>query len=115
EDHHRASIDRPVAGDDTVARDALLVHAEVDAAVIDEHVPLFEGVFVQQHRQALARRQLPLGMLRIDAPLTAAEARLITTDLKFAENFLHLCSPVTTPGRAWFPLITRTPLPAKQA
>jgi hypothetical protein len=37
-----------VAGDDTVTRDFLIGHAEVVAAVLDEHIPFFEAAFVEQ-------------------------------------------------------------------
>ena len=49
---------RPIAGDEAVARRALLLHAEIRAAVGDELVELLEGAFIEQQRDALARRQL---------------------------------------------------------
>ena len=42
EDEHQAPVDGAVAGHHAVAGDVGLVHAEVRAAVLDEHVPLFE-------------------------------------------------------------------------
>jgi hypothetical protein len=51
----------------------LLAHAEVDAAVLLEHVPLFEGAVVEQQLDALARGELALGVLGIDALLAAAQ------------------------------------------
>ncbi len=43
---HQAAIDHAVAGDHTVARNFVVLHAKVCAAVLDKHVPLFEGAFV---------------------------------------------------------------------
>jgi hypothetical protein len=50
-------------------------HAEVGAAVLDEHVPLFEAALVEQQFDALARGELALGVLGVDALLAAAQAR----------------------------------------
>ena len=74
EDKHQAAVDHAVAGDHAVARDLVVLHAEVDAAVLDEHVPLFEGAFVEQHLQALARGELALVVLRVDALFATAQA-----------------------------------------
>jgi hypothetical protein len=41
--------------------------------VLLEHVPLFEGAVVEQQLDALARGQLALGVLGVDALLAAAE------------------------------------------
>jgi hypothetical protein len=70
--------------------DLLVLHAEVGTAVLDEHVPFFEGAFVEQQFQPLARRQLALGMLRLDALLAAAQPGL-----------LRACSRVVQGCRAW--------------
>jgi hypothetical protein len=43
--------------------------------VFDEHVPFLERAFVQQQFEPLARGQLALGVLRVDALLPAAQAR----------------------------------------
>ena len=51
-----------------------LVHAEVVAAVRDEHVELFERSFVEQHLDTLAGRVLALAVLCVDPFLTAAHA-----------------------------------------
>ena len=89
EHEHQAAVDHSVAGDHAVARNLLLGHAEVDRAVLDEHVPLFEGVVVQQQLDALARGELALGMLRVDALLPAAEARLGAALFELFNQFLH--------------------------
>jgi hypothetical protein len=71
EDIDQAAVDRAPAGDHAVAGDFCL-HAEVGAAVLDEHVELLEGALVEQQLDALARGQLALGVLRLDALLAAA-------------------------------------------
>ena len=53
----------------------LLGHAEIDAVVLDVHVELLEAAFVEQHLEPLARGQLALGVLRIDALLAPAHPR----------------------------------------
>ena len=75
EDEHQAAVDHAVAGDHAVARDLVVGHAEVGAAVLDEHVPLFEGAVVEQQLDPLARGELALVVLRVDALLAAAQAR----------------------------------------
>src|SRR3546814_11698507 len=57
-------VDGAVASHHAVAGDFLLLHAEVEAAVLDIHVPLLEGALVEQDLQALARGQLALGVMR---------------------------------------------------
>jgi hypothetical protein len=68
----RPAVDHPVAGDDAVAGILLLGHAEVGAAVLDEHVPFLERAFVEQQLEPLARGELALAVLRGDALLAAA-------------------------------------------
>src|SRR5207247_4504680 len=67
-----APLHGAVAGDDAVAGDALLLHAEVGAAVDDELVELLERAVVEEELDALARGELPLGVLPGDAGLAAA-------------------------------------------
>ena len=64
-----AAVDLPVAGDEAVAVDHLLVHAEVAAAVADQLVQLTEGAFVEQQFDALARGQLAFLVLPRHAAL----------------------------------------------
>jgi hypothetical protein len=54
EDVDQAGVDVAVAGDEAVAGDDLLIHAEVAAAMGDELVELFEGAFVEEQFDALA-------------------------------------------------------------
>ena len=62
-----------MAGDDAVAGDDLLVHAEVAAAVGDELVDLFERAGIEQQVDALARGQLAGVVLLLQPLLAAAE------------------------------------------
>ncbi|HEY2254156.1 MAG TPA: hypothetical protein VGI11_00845, partial [Variovorax sp.] len=50
---------------------------------------LFEGVVVQQQLDALARRQLALGMLGVDALLPASQPRLGAAHFQLFEDFFH--------------------------
>ena len=84
EDEDEPPVDHPVAGDDAVARRPVGLHAEVVAAVLDEHVPFLERAGVEQQLDALARGELALGVLRVDALLAAAEARPRRASLRAA-------------------------------
>jgi hypothetical protein len=57
--------------------------------VLDEHVPLFEGTLVEQHFDVLARGELALGVLGVDALLPAALAGSGALALELFENLLH--------------------------
>jgi len=60
-----------VAGDDAVAGNDLILHAEVDAAMGDELVHFLERARVEQQFDALARRQLAGVVVPLE-PLVAA-------------------------------------------
>ena len=77
------------AGDDTVTRDFLIGHAEVVAAVLDEHIPFFEAAFVEQHLDAFARRKLTFGVLRCDALLATTESRVSALLLELLNDVVH--------------------------
>ncbi len=89
EDEHQPPVDHAVAGHDTITRNLLVRHAEIGAAVLDEHVPLFKGTLVEQHFDALARGELALGVLGVDALLPAALAGSGALALELFENLLH--------------------------
>ena len=76
EDEHQAPVDGAVASDDAIAQVALLVQTEVGGPMDNERVELDERSRIQQQVQSLARGQLALGMLLVDAFLTATESRL---------------------------------------
>ena len=89
EHEHQPTIDRAIAGDHTVTRRVISVHAEVVAAVLLEHVPLFEAAIVKQQLKALARGELALGMLGVDARLATAEAGLLALLLQLTNDVGH--------------------------
>ena len=63
------------------------------AIVLDEHIPLFEGVLIQKHINALARRQLAIRVLRVYPLLTTAQTGAFAALFKFGNDFLHRCLP----------------------
>ena len=58
EDEDDAALDAAVAGDEAVAGDSLVGHAEVGGSVGYEFVGLFEGAFVEEEVDALAGGEL---------------------------------------------------------
>ena len=60
------------AGDEAVARNGLLLHPEIAAAVRDQFVQLLERILVKQQLDALARRQLAFFVLALLACVAAA-------------------------------------------
>ena len=64
-----------MSGNDAVARDDLIGHPEVETAVCDELVDLFERGGIEQQLDALARRQLARGTLTLEPLVAAAELR----------------------------------------
>ena len=79
----------PIAGDDAVARDLLLLHAEVDRAVLDEHVELLERILVHEQFDALAGGELAALVLRLDARLAAAEPRRLAAVFELVDDVFH--------------------------
>ena len=77
EDEDAAAVDLPIAGDDGVAEEVLLVHAELGGPMDHELVELFKRAGIEQDVDALARGQLAALVLRFDALQAAAEASLI--------------------------------------
>ena len=93
EEVDRAAVDRAPAGDDAVAGDLLLFHAEIGRAVLDEHVELLEGAFVEEDFDALARSELAAFVLGVDARLAAAHPGDLAAALQFLQHVLHGESP----------------------
>ena len=85
-DEDDAAVDGAVTGDAAVAGDFLVVHVEVGAAMLDEHVVFLEGIRIHQHVDALARGELALGVLRFDAHLAAALAGAVAFLLEFGND-----------------------------
>src|SRR5262249_11658400 len=67
----------------------LLADAKIVAAVLDEHVPFLKRVRVEQQFDALACRQLALGMLRVDAAFATAGAGGRPLLVKAVQNVVH--------------------------
>jgi hypothetical protein len=63
----------------------------------DEHVEFLEGPLIEQKVYPLARRQLTLGVLRVDPALTAALPCDLPTGFKLFENVFHGRSPPEMP------------------
>src|SRR5207302_6813244 len=72
---HLATVDAAVTRDHAVAGDALVLHAEVGAAVRHHAVELDERARVHQQVDALARGELAGVVLLLDALLAATEQR----------------------------------------
>jgi hypothetical protein len=89
EDEDQPPVDGAVAGHDAVARHLLVLHAELAAAMLDEHVPFLEGIGIEQQLDALARRKTPLGVLGIDPALAAAGARGGALFRQLLQDILH--------------------------
>ncbi len=66
-DEDRTAVDGAIAGDESIARDALLVHVEIGGAMGDELVGLFEGSWVQQELDTLARGEFAGAVLAFAA------------------------------------------------
>jgi hypothetical protein len=81
--------DRAPAGDDAVAGDLLLLHAEIGRAVLDEHIELLERAFVEEDFDALARGELAAFVLGLDARLAAAHPGDLAAALQFPKHVLH--------------------------
>ena len=82
-----AASNGTVACDYTVAKERLLLHVEVGAAVGDEHVELFERAFVKEEGDTLAGGQFALLVLLVDAFLPAADFGLASLVEKFLYFF----------------------------
>ncbi len=98
EDEDQPAVDGTLAGDDTIARHPLVGHAELGAAMLDEHVAFLERVLVEQQIDPLARRQLAAGMLSPDAPLATTLPCALALGLKLVENILHQPAPPPWPS-----------------
>src|SRR5258705_7733061 len=85
-----AAVDGAPAGDDAVAGNLVLLHAEFGRAVLDEHVELLERALVEQKLNALPRGQFPASVLRLDAFFAAPELGAGAPLLEGIQNVLHL-------------------------
>ena len=83
EGEHLAAVDQAVAADDAVAGHDLVGHAEVETAVGDELVELFERARIEQQIDPLASGQLA-GLVLAAQPLRAAA--LLGAAFEFGER-----------------------------
>ncbi len=67
----------------------MALHAEVAAAVFDEHVPFLERALVEQQLEPLARRELAFVVLRFDAFWATAQARQFALGFELFKDVLH--------------------------
>ena len=92
EDINQPPIDRARSGDHAVARDLLVLHAEIDAVMFDIGVEFFEAAFIEQDVEPFARGQLALGVLRVDPLLPAAHLGGIAAAFHFGDIGGHALS-----------------------
>ena len=83
------AIHRAPARDHAVPGGLFRFHAEVNAAMGDEHVELFERPLVQQKLDPLARRQLALGVLGIHPALPSALTGDSAALFQLVQNVFH--------------------------
>ena len=57
--------------------------------MLDVHIEFFERALVHQQFDALARRQLAFGVLRLDASRAAAETGVVATFFELGDDVLH--------------------------
>jgi 4-carboxymuconolactone decarboxylase len=72
-------------------------------AVLDEHVPLFEGSGVEQDFEPLARGELAPAMLGVDASASTAHPGRCALFFETAENIVHGTSRLTV-GEIYCPI-----------
>ena len=89
EDEDEPAVDGALAGHDAVARHLLLGHAELGAAVLDEHVGLLERIRVEQKLDPLAGGELAALVLRLDPPFAAAQPGRRALGIELIEDLLH--------------------------
>src|SRR6476660_1414168 len=78
-----------MTGNDAVAVVLLGLEAEVVRAMDDEAVELHERIFIEQKIEPLARRELSLLVLRLEASVTASLLRLGAAALEEGEFVPH--------------------------
>ena len=84
-----AAVHGAPAGDDAVAGDVRLLHAEIGGAVLDEHVELLERVAVHEQLDPLARGELAALMLGVDARLAATGAGAVAALFEPVDDVCH--------------------------
>ncbi len=98
-DENPPTIDQPMAGDNAIAADFLILHPEIGAVMFDKHVPFFKRAWIQQQIQPLPRGQLSLAVLGFNSLGTAALPRVFAHIFKALKNILHGLPPFFEPWR----------------
>ena len=83
------AVDRAVAGDESVAVDHLLLHAEIGGAVPDQLVGFFERAFVEQQIDALARREFAFPVLARAALVASSGFGSGVAAAQFVQSIRH--------------------------
>ena len=91
------AVHRAVARHDAIARQVFLIHAEIGAARLHEHIELHERAFIEQHFQPFACRVLATGMLACHAGLAAARLNVLLAGLQRFNLFLNRSHACITP------------------
>ena len=89
EDSDGLTADHARADDDAVSRKRLVLHSEIAAVMLHEHIVFVERALVEQRDNTLARGHLAHGLLLLDGLGPSAEIDLLLSLLEF-ENFLIL-------------------------
>src|SRR5262249_55585775 len=90
EGKHGAAVHGAPAGDDAVAGNFRLVHAEISGAVLDEHVEFFERAPVHQELEPLPCGQLAALVLGLDARKATADPRAGATAFELFPDVFHV-------------------------
>src|SRR4051794_19893716 len=116
EHEDQPAVDRTVTGHHAIAGDTLVGHAEITAAMLDEHVGLFERIRVEQELHALAGGKLAALVLRLDPALATAEPGRRALGIELLEDLLHraFSTPPDRDGQVAWPLRRRKPTAARQ-
>src|SRR6185312_10337659 len=85
-----AAVDGAPAGDHAIAGDDGFGHAELDRPVGDEHVVFLERARIEQHFEPLARGELALAVLRVDAAPAATQPGVIPALVQGSDDLVHV-------------------------
>ena len=98
EDEDGPAVDGAPSGHDRIAGGPLVLDAEPDRLVADEHVDLLERALVEQELDSFASGQLAQVVLAVDRPLAAGVQRLFA---QHPQIFDPLFRSHLDPGISW--------------
>jgi len=93
EHEYQATVNGTVTRHHAITRQRLLLHAEIGTAVFLEHIPFFERVRIEEQFDTLTGGEFALGVLRVDALLSAAQTRLFALLFELMDDVLHSGTP----------------------